>query len=71
LFANRIPFCLILIKVGRWVKGRDAHHGISPLKETFGQVEAYSPCGIMLCIKICDFIPQGEASGAGYEYFHE
>jgi hypothetical protein len=48
-----------------------AHHGIAPLKKAFGQVEAYSPCGIMLCIKICDFIPQGEASGAGYQNFHE
>jgi len=49
----------------------DAHHGIAPLKKTFGQVEAYSPCGIMLRIKICDFIPQGKAGSAGYEYFHE
>jgi hypothetical protein len=49
----------------------DAHHGIAPLKKTFGQVEAYSPCGIMLCIIICDFIPQGEASGAGYKDFHK
>jgi hypothetical protein len=49
----------------------DAHHGIAPVKKSFGQVEAYSPCGIMICIKICDFIPKGEASGAGYEYFHE
>ena len=34
-------------------------------------MEANSPCGIMLRIKICDFIPQGEAGSAGYQYFHE
>ena len=49
---------------------RDAHHGIAPLKKAFGQMEAYSPCGIMLRIKICDFIPQGEAGSAGNQYFH-
>ena len=49
----------------------DAHHGIAPLKKAFGQVEAYSPCGIMLRIKIFDFIPQGEAGSAGNQYFHE
>jgi hypothetical protein len=43
----------------------DAYYGVASVKEAFCQVEAYLPCGIMLCIKICDFILQGEAGGAG------
>jgi hypothetical protein len=36
-----------------------SYYGVAPLEEAPGEVVADSPCGIMLCIKICDFIPQG------------